>query len=107
MKAVLLVVGMVSLVTGLIARERISVEVFARTPETSGARLSPDGKSIAFVREYNGHRTLHVTDLQTGTTLRMNLGQAALADGAEKDVGDFVWVGKNRILVTTLVWYQI
>ncbi|HVU35477.1 MAG TPA: S9 family peptidase [Opitutaceae bacterium] len=88
----------------LTARERLPIDYFARTPDTSGAKLSPDGRYFAFVREYLGHRTLHVSAIDKRETTRILLGPALLANGADKDVAGFSWVSGHRLIITTSVW---
>ncbi len=100
------------LVTGLFvftltagsAVERLPIEDFAREPSTGRALLSPDGKKLAFVREYSGRSSLHIADLDTNKLSRLDLGEALLLNDAPKGVGDFTWIGDNRLLINTTVW---
>ncbi len=86
------------------ARERLPIEDFARTPDTAQAQLSPDGKFIAFLREYAGRALVHVANLETGKVTRFDLSEAAVANNAPKEVGGFQWVSDHRLIITTLVW---
>ena len=64
------------------AVERLPIEDFARQPETSQARLSPDGESIAFLRDFGRRTMLHVDELDTGRHVRLEVGSARLANDA-------------------------
>jgi len=86
------------------AIERLPVEDFAREPTITRARLSPDGKRLAYVHDYRERSTLHVFNLETNKLSRLDLGEAALANDATKAVGDFSWIGDQRLAVTTTVW---
>ena len=86
------------------AIERLPVEDFARQPETSRARLSPDGKVLAYLRDHNGITMLHVAEVDTNKVLRLNIGVAGLVDDTPKQVAAFEWVGDRRLLVTSSVW---
>ncbi len=91
----------------LFAAPRLPIEDFAREPDTSRARLSPDGKFLAFVRNYSGRPQLHVVDIDAKKTSWLDLGEAAAANGATKEVGPFEWVSDHRLIITTLVWDNI
>lgn len=86
------------------AVDRLPVEEFGREPDTSRARLSPDGKFLAFVRNYGGRPQLHVLDIDSKKLSRLDLGEANIANNATKEVGPFWWVSNRRLLITTLVW---
>ncbi len=86
------------------AVERLPVEDFAREPVTARARLSPDGKRLAFVREYREHASLHILDIDQGKLSRLDLGEATIASDATKEVGNFRWINDHRLVITTLVW---
>jgi dipeptidyl aminopeptidase/acylaminoacyl peptidase len=83
------------------AIDRLPVENFARSPEVSRARLSPDGKQLAYMADHNRINTLHVLDLESRKTKRLNLGEAALQEGLLREVDSFVWVGDRRLLLVT------
>ncbi len=68
------------------AIERLPVEDFAREPEISHARLSPDGKYLAFIRDYNERAVLHVTEIGSNEVTRLDIGEAALAYDTPKPV---------------------
>ncbi len=89
------------------AVERLPVEDFGREPETADARLSPDGKSLAFLREHRGLRKLHIVDLGTNNITRLNVGEAELVDAAPKDVVACDWVSDHRLIFTTAIWDHI
>lgn len=87
----------------LAAIERLPVEAFTKPPLTRGAKLSPDGKRLAFLRDFEQRTMLHVADLETNKLTRLDPGGAALVDDRPKEVARFEWVGAGRLLVTTSV----
>lgn len=91
-------------VSALAAAPRLPVEDFAREPDTSRARLSPDGKYLAFIRSYNGRAQLHVAEIDSKELSRLDFGLAHVLNDAEKEIGPFEWVSGHRLMVTTLVW---
>jgi hypothetical protein len=88
------------------AIERLPVEDFARDASMGRARLSPDGRRVAFVREWNGRPTLHIADLESKQLSRLDLGEAG-HNQVPKEVAAFDWVGPARLIVTTAIWDQI
>lgn len=86
------------------AIERLPIEDFTREPDTSRARLSPDGKHLAFLREADGRTKLHVLEIGAGRMNRIDPGTAALRNGARKEVSNAEWVGDRRLLVYTTAW---
>ena len=86
---------------------RLPVEYFAREPTTNQARLSPDGKRVAFLRDYNGRASLHVAELDKEKLTRLDVGEATLVNDAQKEVASFRWVGNDRLVITTAVWNSI
>lgn len=89
------------------AAQRLPIEDFAREPATSRARLSPDGKFLAFVRNYADRPQLHVSEIDSKNLTRLDLGEATVANDALKEVGPFEWVSGHRLVITTLVWDSI
>lgn len=90
--------------TGLLAIERLPIEDFARQPDTLYARLSPDGRSLAFLRDRQSRTLLHVVDLDSGKMHFINPGYSSLAHDAPKEFNSFTWVGPRRIVATTTVY---
>ena len=90
-----------------IAAPRLPIEDFAREPDTSRARLSPDGKFLAFVRDHNGRPQLHVAEIDSKKLTYLDLGEATVRNNAEKEVGAFEWVSDHRLVITTIVWDEI
>ena len=86
------------------AIDRLPIEDFSREPSTSRARLSPDGKRLAFVREHMEHTTLFITDIDKGKLSRLNLGGVLQSNSSSKEVGEFQWLSAERLLITTTVW---
>lgn len=84
------------------AKERLPIEDFARTPDTTEARLSPDGRYLAFIRDYAGRPLLHVAKIDAQYLSRLDLGEATLLNDAPKSVGDYDWVGDQRLMITTV-----
>lgn len=96
--------GLLCLLPAALALERLPVEDFAREPETTGARLAPDGRHYAFLRDDRGKTLLHVADVEGKGITRLRLDPAALMENAAKEVATFTWVNADRLLVTTTVW---
>jgi len=86
------------------AVERLPVENFSRNASVEQARLSPDGRRVAFLRERNGRATLHFADLETKKVSWLDLGEAVMRNDAPKEVASFTWVGPERLVLTTTVW---
>lgn len=86
------------------AIERLPVEFFAKEPFTNRAQLSPDGKRLAFLRDYAGKTSLHVAGIDERTMSRLDVGEAALLNNARKEVSSFTWVGNERLVISTTVW---
>jgi acetyl esterase/lipase len=85
------------------AVERLPVADFARDAAVERARLSPDGRRVAFVRGWSGRPTLHIADLDSKKVSRLDLGRAELRNQAPKEVAAFEWVSPERLVVTTAV----
>lgn len=85
------------------AAERLPIEDFAREPDAARVRLSPDGQSIAFLRNFSGRASLFVSEIGK-KGWRLDLGEATVANDAQKSVASFQWVSNQRLLVTTAVW---
>lgn len=100
-------ISILAALPALHAIERLPIEDFAREPTTARARLSPDGKRLAFVREYKGLTSLHIAEIDEAKISRLDLGEALLANDARKEVGAFTWIGDNRLVLTTTVWDSI
>ena len=88
----------------LFSAPRIPVEDFAREPAASRAQLSPDGQRLAFIRQHDEINKLHVTVLDSKEISRLNLGSATLANGAERELGDYSWISNQRLIITTVIW---
>jgi dipeptidyl aminopeptidase/acylaminoacyl peptidase len=86
------------------AVERLPVEDFAREPVTNRAQLSPDGKRLAFLRDYIGHTSLHIASIDEKKLARLDVGEAQLVNDAQKEVSNFTWVGNERLVISTTVW---
>ncbi|HEX2855631.1 MAG TPA: S9 family peptidase [Opitutaceae bacterium] len=86
------------------AVDRLPIENFTREPDVSRVRLSPDGKSFAYLREHLGLTRLHIGETDGNNVLRLDIGGAGLANGAAKEVGHFEWVSERRLLAITTVW---
>lgn len=97
----------VALAAPAFAAERLPVSAFARPPETARARLSPDGRHLAFLRDHEGRPAVYVADVDTGALSWIDVGEAVLADGVRKGVGGFAWVGDRRLFITTTVWSSV
>ncbi len=94
------------MVTSVAARavERLPIEYFTREPATDRAQLSPDGKRLAFLREYNGRTTLFVAGIDEKKVARLDVGEAELVNNAPKEVASFRWISNERLVIVTTVW---
>ena len=91
-------------VMALRAVERLPIDYFAKEPATNRAQLSPDGKRLAFLREYGGRTTLFILDIDQKKVSRLDVGEAELVNDAPKQVGNYSWIGDNRLVIATTVW---
>lgn len=82
----------------------LPVEDFARDPAINRPQLSPDGRRLAFLRNFRGRDTLHIYDIEKDSLARLDVGAAALANDAAKEVGSYMWIGDERLAITTTVW---
>ena len=94
-------------VSAAAAIERLPVELFAKPPLTSQARLAPDGKHLAFLREFQNRTLVHIADLDANKLTRLDPGNAELADDKRKGVAEFQWVSDKRLLMFTTVDHAI
>lgn len=85
------------------AVERLPLADFTREPDTSQARLAPDGKHLAFLREYNGTTMLHVADLEANKITRLDISEGVLVMTGQKEVAAYRWVSDTRLVLTTVV----
>jgi dipeptidyl aminopeptidase/acylaminoacyl peptidase len=90
-----------------LAVERLPVEDFARAPDVTRARLSPDGKHLAYLAEVSGRTKLHVAEPGTNVVVRLDIGGAPLMNNAPKEVASFGWVSNDRLIITTTAWDAI
>jgi len=89
----------------LCAAERPAVADFARTPFIRAMRISPDGRSIAFLNDYVGRNHLAILDLAGDTISRFKIGDVDFnGTPMPKEVDNFWWVGNERLVLKTTVW---
>ena len=84
--------------------ERLPVEDCAREPDIGRAQLSPTGRQLAFLRDYRGRGAVHIVGIDDNELVRLEVGEAALAGGTLKSVGNYAWIGDRRLLIITTVW---
>ena len=83
----------------------IPVEHFAADPLFTHASLSPEGDSIAFLREFGNLSYLCFLDLESEEIRRLKLGSApAYHTRVSREVGSYTWINNDRLLLTTMVW---
>ena len=89
--------------TGLMAADAIPIEDFARLPLVTQAKLSPDGRYVAFLRDVEGKSTLFLSDLEHRTLSNL---QPADVRGTftSQDVRWFNWMNDKRLVFTTVIW---
>ncbi len=93
--------------TCLQAAERIPVENFTTDPLYTGLTISPDGKSIAFLREFSDIAYLCFSDIDDNSDEinRLKIGKAnAFNTMVSRDVGHYWWINNERVLIATEVW---
>ena len=90
-------------VAGLSAAETIPIEDFAKPALVSQAKLSPDGQSVAFLREYEGRTRLFLTDLKQRTLSRIEPADVKRTF-VSKDIRTFDWVSERRLVFPTIIW---
>ena len=98
-----LVALLASVLTGY-AVERLPIEDFSRESGIARARLSPDGKRFAFLRDHQGKTSLHVMGIDDQKLSWLDLGEATLVNGAPKGVERFQWISNQRLVISTTVW---
>ena len=81
---------------------RIPVEDFARSPDLSAARLSPDGEFMGYIFTHEGRDEMSFLDLKTGKARYFNAGRSVL--GTNLQVTDFLWISDKRVVVQTTAW---
>ncbi len=86
------------------AIERVPIEDFAREPEVSRAKLSPDGRHLAFLRQAEGRTMILVSAIDESRGWRIDPGTASMVNDAPKEVEGFAWVSDQRLLLATSVW---
>jgi len=69
----------------------IPLEDFFRKPDKIALRLSPDGRSLAWLEPWERRLNLTVQDLTDGTTRRVTAA-------SERDIGGYVWVSGERLV---------
>ncbi len=89
----------------LAASARVPVEDFARAPLYVNLQLSPDGSSVAFMREFGGRSFLCVNRIGEEKVARFQIGRApAFGTEVDKEIEAFRWISDARLIVTTTVW---
>src|SRR5688572_13989359 len=81
---------------------KLPVEKFTQDTKFSRARLSPDGRYVAYMQYIDGDPWLLILDLDTKKIVRINPGQTA--SGLRKEVASFRWISDRRISFLTTVW---
>lgn len=83
---------------------KIPVADFARSPDISSAKLSPDGKFMGYLFTHDGKTEVSFLDLATGKARYYNPGRSVI--GTNLQMADFVWVSNGRVAVQTTAWGQ-
>lgn len=84
------------------AADPVPVEKFVEGSVLSRARLSPDGKHLAFIQEIDGKSWLKILEIGTKTVARIDPGRSL--SGMSKEVPSFNWVSDRRISFITTIW---
>jgi dipeptidyl aminopeptidase/acylaminoacyl peptidase len=97
-----LLVALLLSVAALGAVEIVPVEKFVQDSALSQARLSPDGRFIACLQEYEGKHWLVILNLETKKNARVDPGVTVA--GLRKEVSTFRWISDRRISFLTTVF---
>lgn len=73
--------------------EAATVDDFVREPDIYSVEISPDGKTLATVRNFKGRRVLQTLSIQG----LKPIGEFGLA--GDFDVGDVYWVSNDRLMI--------
>jgi len=94
--------------SSLFATERIPIEHFTTDPLFTAVSISPEGDSIAFLREFGDTSYLCFSEIGSDKINRLKLG-VAIAYGTKvpRDVGNYSWINNERVMITTLVWDRL
>lgn len=86
----------------------IPIENFATDPLYTALSISPEGDSIAFLREFADLSYLCFSTIDSDQINRLKLG-TALAYGTKvpREVATYHWINNERLLITTQVWDRI
>src|ERR1700722_15360454 len=91
---------------GVVADEStglVPTEDFARAPLYSQVQISPDGQTLAFLREFEGKPVLMFADLKSLKVKGINAGNVPWV-GATEQVTSVRWIGNRRVIFSTSFW---
>ena len=87
---------------------RVPLEDFVHDRDVSNMQLSPDGKYLSFMHDYEGHPTICTEPVGTTNALQFAMGYASVfGPTAPKDVVSYGWIGDDRLLMATAAWNSI
>jgi dipeptidyl aminopeptidase/acylaminoacyl peptidase len=91
-----------------LAVPRVPLEDFVHDRDVSNMQLSPDGKYLSFIHDYEGHPTICTEPVGATNSLQFDLGVAsAFGPAVKKDVAGYAWIGDDRLIVTTAAWNSL
>lgn len=102
MRCYLLLIAWLAVVALPAPAALIPAEKFAQGVTFSRARLSPDGRFVACLRETNDEQQLIILNLETKKMLRIEPGSTST--GLRKEVAGFRWISDRRISFLTTVF---
>jgi len=70
---------------------QIPIEDFFRNPDKSSMRLSPDGKKIAYTKNFQNRSNIFVEDLQSHQITQITFDTI-------RGVNRYIWLNDNRLL---------
>ncbi len=76
--------------------ELLPVEAFGNLPQTKQLKLSPNGKSLAFIREHQGQTLIGVADLVNGGS-----NYIVRTDNQKFKIGWFRWANDQTLLISS------
>lgn len=79
-----------------IKAEFLPLEAFGNLPQTKQLKLSPNGKSLAFIREHQGQTLIGVADLVNGGS-----NYIVRTDNQKFKIGWFRWANDQTLLISS------
>ncbi len=102
MRYLFLLAALLAVASSPLRAALIPVEKFTQDAAFSRARLSPDGRFVACLKEIDGKQWLIMLDLETKKIARVDPGHTVM--GASRAVRHFRWISNRRISFVTTAY---